>query len=763
MNRTIRLLIAALAVLAAGLSLGSCRDSQLVDDTEFNIFYPGLTDIGPSMSCDIPLGSYIGAAPSDFAIYNIKFGEETFSDEDGVFSIDATTGTVHIENSDNLEIGQYYLSISCVANGKTWQFPDAIVVNMMKPVPEEIKVEPSEITINMSDVINGYFVPENYAAQIYSDSEAISITSYEISEVTLDGEILNSNTIFTVSDEGVVSMDIDEETTPGVYSLSFKLYTILSGDDPEEGLFQNALTVNLASAPTDIEYPFLPVLVEQDGIARTSETPTVTGSQVDLSFELAGITPEYYGEVASSTYISIDAATGAINIAEGHPFVEGDEFSLDITVTNDNGTTTFTDACQIQVVDEVAEVSGVSYEPVEIVRGQAVRADVIIEAGDNVTYSFENLPDELSELSLNSSTGRITLAQGNSIAEGTYSVNVIARNYKNSVTAAFSLTVGTNPYYFTTVSWGNNLGDNGTMVDDPDYDNQFRYTWGNTEDLPVISIKSHDIPDISQATFSMRRLTNSQGPGFEISNTGDITFHGTRTKTGEAAYAVDIYIVTVTNGAGEAGETVVEIPIFLHSCAPEGVKTIQYTPIVGKVNPRTGGTTHGLEFVGDWSDTDKANFYIDYRRSFNYYNLGGPESHLDGQPGTAGSFMESVWYFYWITTVQHTTNNTGAKGPMSYFDNSGERTNPSAGISPKTLSMALGYINPARDYGVTINPRKFIKDNAWADGLLLGQMTWTIMEDPNATEEQIETAVSGASGEYRILPFVIWFDPDYEN
>ena len=762
MNRTIRLLIAALAVLAAGLSLGSCRDSQLVDDTEFNIFYPGLTDIGPSMSCDIPLGSYIGAAPSDFAIYNIKFGEETFNDEDGVFSIDATTGTVHIENSDNLEIGQYYLSISCVANGKTWQFPDAIVVNMMKPVPEEIKVEPSEITINMSDVINGYFVPENYTAQIYSDSEAISITSYEISEVTLDGEILNSNTIFTVSDEGVVSMDIDEETTPGVYSLSFKLYTILSGDDPEEGLFQNALTVNLASAPTDIEYPFLPVLVEQDGIARTSETPTVTGSQVDLSFELAGITPEYYGEVASSTYISIDAATGAINIAEGHPFVEGDEFSLDITVTNDNGTTTFTDACQIQVVDEVAEVSGVSYEPVEIVRGQAVQADVIIEAGDNVTYSFENLPDELSELSLNSSTGRITLAQGNSIAEGTYSVNVIARNYKNSVTAAFSLTVGANPLYFTTVSWGNNLGDNGARVVDPDYDNQFRFACGTTS-FPSVSIVSTDIQDRSQTTFSIKKLSGSASPTLTIDeNDGTITIPNVRADGSDGSYRIDIYLITVTNGAGEDGETTVKIPFFLHSSAPEGTKTVQYTPLVAKVNPRTGGTTHGIDFIGDWSDTDKENFYLDYRRTFNYYNLGGPESHVDGQPKVSGSFMSHMWEFYWINTVQYTSINAESKTPMSYLANSGSNYE-SSGTTPKTLSMALGYVNPSSDYGVTINPRKFTYDNSWADGLLHAQMTWMINEDYSLTEKQIEDNVSGVTGTGRIFPLVIWFDPDYEN
>lgn len=765
-NKMTRLLTAVLAIIGICLCTDSCRDSQLIDETEFNLFYPGLTDVGPGMdNVNIELGSYIGAQPSDFAISGIKFNGETFQDSEGVFSIDAAEGTLNLGKTSSLAIGQYAVSISCMAGGKSWNFPDIIIINMMKPVPEEIKVDPSEFTIKMIDVINGYFVPENYTAQIYSDSEAISITEYDISEVKLNGETISGDAFFSVSEEGVVSMDINEDTTPGVYQVSFKLITQLTDDkNPEEGLFADALTVTLASAPTDIIYPFLPVKVEENGIARTSETPSVTGSQVDLAFELAAISPEYAGDNASADWISIDPATGAINIKEGHPFVNGDSFRLDITVTNDNGTTTFPDACQIEVVDKVDEVSGVSYDPVEIVRGQAVIADVKIEAGDDVTYSFENLPAELSELKIDEKTGRISLQQGELLPEGNYSINIIARNYKNSVTAVFSLTVDANPYYFTTVSWGTNLDD--AHADDPAYANQFRYTMGTSNIAPV-SIKSGDYDkSVSKLTFNVSAKTKG-APNISIDNDGNLSL-----ATRKSANRIDIYIITVTNGKGEKSEYSVDIPLFIHSCAKEGDKDILYTPLVARINPISGGNGHAATLVG-FTEDEKARFHLDYRRNFVYQNLNGPASHISnmtddtnfGKDHTANEngetfFLAHIWKDYWETYAGGTSTNCGSKTPVSYCANSGSVKDNSNGTSnSKNLNTALCYINPEIGYGVTVNARKFVYDNSYADGLFFGQMTW-IIADEGASESTIEDKINNGN---QVFPLVIWFDPDYEN
>lgn len=761
-NRMIRLLAALTALLGIGLSLDSCRDPQLTDDTEFNLYYPGVTDIAPSATMPVNITmTYIGAKPTDFKITRVTFEGGVFDNASGTFSINSE-GTVHIANSDQLEIGQYAISISCQANGKTWDFPDIITVNIMKPVPEEIKIDPAEITVKMSDILAGYFVSANNTATIYSDSDAISIETYSISQVTLDGEIISKHP-FKV-ENGIVSMNLDENTTPGVYKLSFKLETAVADEHPEEGLFSDALTVNITSAPVDIIYPQNPIPVEQNGIARTSETPRVTGSQIDLSFRIIAISPEYpeAGEGASADWISVDAETGAINVAQGHPFKAGELFQIDMAVTNDNGTTEFMQACQLEVVEKVEEVSGFSYEPVSVIRGVGFTAKAEIDAGDYVTYSFVELPAELSSLEINSTTGTVSLEKGNPLTEGTYSVNIKAENYKGSQTAALSIEITPNQYYFSTVSWGTNLDD--AHADDPAYANQFRYPCG-TSDIAPISIVSSDISDMAQATFSIKKLTGSSAPNATISDNGDITFEKTRNDGGEGSYRIDIYLVTVTSGKGQTGEYSVSIPIFLHSCAPAGTKTVQYTPLVARINPITGGTSHGVEFVGDWSEDDKTYLCLDYRRTFNYYNLGGPESHANGQPKDSGSFMESVWEFYWKTTVGYTSNQTGSKSPMSYYKNSGN-VYETKGITPKTLSMALGYVNPTQDYGVTINPRKFTKDNAWADGLFLGQMTWTIAT-ADMTEAEIEQdalpGVSGVTGTGRIFPIVIWFDPDYEN
>ncbi len=88
---------------------------------------------------------------------------------------------------------------------------------------------------------------------------------------------------------------------------------------------------------------------------------------------------------------------------------------------------------------------------------------------------------------------------------------------------------------------------------------------------------------------------------------------------------------------------------------------------------------------------------MDYRRTFNYYNFAGP--HTDGQPATAGSFMNTVWTSYY-TSIGSSEVKTGSKDPVSYYSNASR------------LSSALCYVDPVTK-SLVVNPNKWVDANGW--------------------------------------------------
>ena len=133
-NRLFKIWSALLGVLvAAGLCVGvsSCQPEGITDTSEFTLYYPGITDIGPSTNFSVS-PSYHGETPSDFRIYKVTHEGKDFQTD--CFTVDASTGEVSLSGTDNLPVGKYALSISCRSNGSEYMFADAITVNMMRPV-----------------------------------------------------------------------------------------------------------------------------------------------------------------------------------------------------------------------------------------------------------------------------------------------------------------------------------------------------------------------------------------------------------------------------------------------------------------------------------------------------------------------------------------------------------------------------------------------------------------------------------------------------
>ena len=209
---------AILSVVILNFISISCTDTETTDSTNFVIYYTGLTDIGPSMTGEISSPSYKGPAPSDFSITEITLNGEPYSGQ--CFNIDATTGSISVSNTKNAAIGTYKISISCIANGQQYNFKDIVVVNMLKAIPEGVKVEPDKLEIKLQYIRDNQEQLELPTAQVVSDGSHVSISQYSISSVFKDGILYeNFNKLFTISQTGIISTVPNyAEAEPGICS-----------------------------------------------------------------------------------------------------------------------------------------------------------------------------------------------------------------------------------------------------------------------------------------------------------------------------------------------------------------------------------------------------------------------------------------------------------------------------------------------------------------------------------------------------------------
>lgn len=133
------------AIIALALVCASCDKTETTDSTGFILHYYGVTDIGPSMAYTLEAPTYKGSAPYDFTITGITLNDEACTTES--FVIDAETGAINIQNTENLATGLYAISVGCYSNGKYFEFKDAVQINMLLAVPEGVTVTPAEVVV----------------------------------------------------------------------------------------------------------------------------------------------------------------------------------------------------------------------------------------------------------------------------------------------------------------------------------------------------------------------------------------------------------------------------------------------------------------------------------------------------------------------------------------------------------------------------------------------------------------------------------------
>ena len=135
------------------------------------------------MSFNLDAPTYIGGAPSDFAITRVTLNGETY--DTNSFAIDTNTGSISLSNTSELPVGLYTLSVSCYSNGNYYEFKDIVTINMMKPVPDSISVEPNKISAEFADIISTESTVELLLKVIISLFRNISLPMYVKTEYWL--------------------------------------------------------------------------------------------------------------------------------------------------------------------------------------------------------------------------------------------------------------------------------------------------------------------------------------------------------------------------------------------------------------------------------------------------------------------------------------------------------------------------------------------------------------------------------------------------
>ena len=129
---------------------------------------------------------------------------------------------------------------------------------------------------------------------------------------------------------------------------------------------------------------------------------------------------------------------------------------------------------------------------------------------------------------------------------------------------------------------------------------------------------------------------------------------------------------------------------------------------------------------------------MDFRRSFNYWNLNGPASHNNGAPDAEKTtFLSAVWSTYYSSI--NVAYNKSSRDPISSYGR------------PEHIAKTAGYLRQ-EDLALYIAPEKFMDDNGYANGIFTAQVVFgSDGKDP-----------AGAKDPYRLFPLFVWFDTNFQ-
>ena len=447
MKRYISGFMAITAALAAGLWLSGCQEEILEEEVvPLEISYEAVEGVIPNGSATA-VPEITSGEPSEFKISEMFHGETDY--EGSEFTIDPETGTVSIQGADDTDTGEYLITITCVSGGRSYILKNALSVTFISGMPQ-ISMSQRTINVKYEDLQTGSDA-ELATSQVNASGVAAAIEGYELRNVRFrgiddeefgviqNGADGSSTTFFEISDEGVVSMVKGDGWALGTYMLDVKVNTESYGSEDEEGLISDALTVNVTAAEIVINYNDPQYLAPN--LARTY-TPTVEGPeeggpQVE-GYTISGITLDGADFTDIDGIFSIDELTGVVRADAPETITAGD-YAVSVSYTYVGQTLEATDVLVIECRPGMPETiyvspSSVTMELPDLQESsagtlQSFRIMYEGETAEITGYEIKNVsldggtaPNGL--LSIDASTGEITIVKSNSWAVGEYTVDI---------------------------------------------------------------------------------------------------------------------------------------------------------------------------------------------------------------------------------------------------------------------------------------------------------------------------------------------------
>ena len=271
-----------LCLIASAAALIGCRQESL-EKEGFQLYYSGVTNIGPNMTVNLT-AHHFGGEPEEFAITEVKFGSDAY--EGPEFTINPENGTVTVAGVPETQAGDYTVSVSCKVSGTVLSYPGIIEVTFFKGVPDEIKVSPDTLILDLYTLKKDSQANDT-TATITTDGDHIAVTGYRIANVRFADEVIDNiaSPHFKVSEDGIITVLKNDSFKIGTYSVDLKLNTSSFGSESEVGLFTDALTVKVVSVPVSFSYtPDSGLLEEEENGVKTflvSAAPVLEGSNED--------------------------------------------------------------------------------------------------------------------------------------------------------------------------------------------------------------------------------------------------------------------------------------------------------------------------------------------------------------------------------------------------------------------------------------------------------------------------------------------------